>query len=146
MTTTSDFIAFITEQLGGLGPVRAKRMFGGAGVYCDGVMFALIANDTLYFKADGANQGDFEAEGMTPFTYATKDGRNTVMSYWKVPERLFDDSDDMLRFARDAMAAAQRASANSKSRARNPAITPLARAAGRPGSQRGGVRRPGRPR
>ena len=146
MTTTPDFIAFVIEQLGGLGLARAKRMFGGAGVYCDGVMFALIANDTLYFKADSANQGDFEAEGMPPFTYATKDGRSAVMSYWKVPERLFDDHEDMLRFAREALAAAQRASASSKLRARNPSITPLARAAGRPGSQRGGVRRPGRPR
>ncbi len=146
MTTTSNFIAFIIQQLGGLGVVRAKRMFGGAGVYCDGVMFALIANDTLYFKADGANQGDFEAEGMTPFTYATKGGRSTVMSYWKAPERLFDEHDDMLSFARGALAAALRASASNKLRARNPAITPLARAAGRPGSQRGGVRRPGRPR
>ena len=54
MTTTSDFIAFVVEQLSGLGPVRAKRMFGGAGVYCDAVMFALISDDTLYFKADEA--------------------------------------------------------------------------------------------
>lgn len=146
MTTTSNFIAFIIQQLGGLGVVRARRMFGGAGVYCDGVMFALIANDTLYFKADGANQGDYEAEGMLPFTYSTKAGQSTVMSYWKVPERLFDEPEDMLSFARGALAAAQRAAAGSKSRARNPAITPLARAAGRPGSQRGGVRRPGRPR
>jgi DNA transformation protein len=146
MTTTSDYIAFIVEQLAGLGPVRAKRMFGGAGVYCDAVMFALISDDTLYFKADETNRGAFEAEGMEPFAYTTGNGRSTVMSYWRAPERLFDDPDDMLSFAQGALAAARRASESSKSRARNPAVTALTRAAGRPGSQRGGVRRPGRPR
>lgn len=146
MTTTPAFMAFVVDQLAGLGPVRAKRMFGGAGVYCDTVMFALIAEDTLYFKADDANRGAFEAEGMPPFTYAAKNGRNTVMSYWKAPERLFDDPDEMLRFARGALEAARRTGSTSKPSARHPAVSALTRAAGRPGSQRGGVRRPGRPR
>ncbi len=110
MTATDGYIDFLKDQLAGLGSVTVRRMFGGAGVYCHGVMFGLIADDTLYLKADGASRTDFEAEGMEPFTYQAKDGRNTVMSYWRAPERLYDEPEEMLAWAGKALAVAQRAS------------------------------------
>jgi DNA transformation protein len=86
-------------------------MFGGAGIFRDGVMFALIVDDTLYFKADDSNRRDFEAEGLAPFSYETKNGRNTIMSYWRCPDRLFDDPDEMAAWAGKALAAARKAAA-----------------------------------
>jgi DNA transformation protein len=111
MTASEGFIEFLKDLLGGLGPISVRRMFGGAGVYCDGVMFALVLDDTLYFKADDRNRPDFEAEGLAPFSYATKDGRNTIMSYWRCPDRLFDDPEEMAAWAGKALAAARKAAA-----------------------------------
>ena len=117
MASSAGFLEFLEEQLTGLGPVSIRRMFSGAGVFADGVMFALVADDTLYFKADETTHADFEAEGMSAFTYATKGGRNTLISYWRAPERLFDEPDEMLAWARKAMAAARRAGAKKSSKA-----------------------------
>jgi DNA transformation protein len=99
----------LQESLAPLGPVVVKRMFGGAGLFLDGLMFALVIEDTLYFKVDSDNRGRFEAEGMAPFSYARADGRTTVTSLWQAPERLLDEADEMLSFARDAVGAARRA-------------------------------------
>lgn len=110
MAASAGFLAFLEEQLGGLGPVSIRRMFSGAGFFADGTMFALVANDTLYFKADETTRADFEAEGMDAFTYATKGGRNTLVSYWRAPERLFDEPDEMLAWARKALVTARRSS------------------------------------
>lgn len=105
MTTSPEYRAFVEEQLAPLGPVTIRAMFGGAGVYSDGVMFALIADDELYFKADETTVPDFEAEGCGPFTYESK-GKPIRMSYWKCPERLFEDPDEMADWARRAIAIA----------------------------------------
>ena len=86
-----------------------------------GTMFALVSNDTLYFKADETTRADFEAEGMDAFTYATKGGRNTLISYWRAPERLFDEPDEMLAWARKALATAQRSGTKKPPRKRRQA-------------------------
>lgn len=86
-------------------------MFGGAGIYADGVMFALLAAGEIYLKADAATQSAFEAEGMTPFAYETGRSKRAVMSYWRLPARLYDDPDELARWARDALAVAQRSAA-----------------------------------
>ena len=102
---------FRDRMLGALlpfGPVRARAMFGGYGLYLDGVMFALIAYDTLYFKVDDGNRGDFLAAGMRPFTYQGK-RRPVEMSYYAVPPRLFDDPGALAGWADGAHRAAQRA-------------------------------------
>ena len=116
MASSAGFLEFLAEQLAGLGPVSIRRMFGGTGVFADGVMFALVSDDALYFKADESTCGDFEAEGMGAFNYATKGGRNTIMSYWRAPERLFDEPDEMLAWARKALATAKRAGAEKSPR------------------------------
>jgi DNA transformation protein len=108
LTASEPFIEFLRDQLRGLGPIGVRRMFGGAGVYAEGSMFALVSDDTLYFKADDTTRRDFEAEGMRAFSYATKDGRHTIMSYWRAPDRLFEDADEMLAWAMKALGAAKR--------------------------------------
>lgn len=90
------------------GPVHARPMFGGYGLYLDGVMFALIAYDTLYFKVDGGNRGDYEAAGTRPFTYEGRT-RPVEMSYWEIPPNVFDDPLRLAEWAGKAHAAARRA-------------------------------------
>jgi len=95
----------------GFGPVETRRMFSGAGFFRDGLMFALVAGDVLYLKADETTRDAFEAEGLEPFSYATSKGRNTIMSFMRAPETCFDDPDEMVRWCRTAFEAALRAGA-----------------------------------
>ncbi len=112
MAVSPEFGEFLKEQLAAFGPVDVKRMFGDAGLFRDGLMFALIADDVLYFKVDDENTGAFEAEGLDHFTYTTKKGDRGLMSYRRAPERCLDDPDDMVEWAGLAFSAAMRA--NSK--------------------------------
>ncbi len=113
MPVSSEFLDFVKDQLSGLGTIVIRPMFGGAGVYCNGVMFALIADETLYFKADDKLIPDFQAEGMTPFTYDGK-GKVIVMSYWRVPERLYDEAEEMTRWAQASLEVALRSTKSSR--------------------------------
>ena len=91
-----NFIEFLKEQLAPLGHVTTRRMFSGAGIYCDGVIFALVLRDVVHFKVDDGNRAAYAAEGLQPFSYQAK-GRTVQMgAYWRVPERLFDDPDEMV--------------------------------------------------
>ena len=114
MGSSVEFLDFLRDQLRGLGHVTTRRMFSGAGIYCDGVIFALVLRDTLYFKVDDANRRAYEAEGLQPFSYDAKGKTVTMGAYWRVPERLFDDPDEMLEWARAALAAGRRAAAKKK--------------------------------
>jgi DNA transformation protein and related proteins len=104
-----DGFTHIHDLFSAFGPVAIRRMFGGAGIYAEGVMFGLIADGVLHLKADSATQAGFEREGCGPFTYEAKDGRRTVMSYWRLPERLLEDPDELAEWARTALAVARRA-------------------------------------
>ncbi len=86
-------------------------MFGGAGLFRDGLMFALIADDVLFFKVDAESAADFEAENLAAFTYITKKGDKGVMSYRRAPERCLDDPDQMVEWAIKGFYAALRADA-----------------------------------
>lgn len=97
---------FVMDLLGPLGPVSARGLFGGTGIYYETVMFALIADERLYFKVGPDNRGDFEDEGMEPFVYTSSNGRRSVMSYMEVPEHLFDDPDDLRLWADKAVVVA----------------------------------------
>lgn len=109
MAPSTDFLEFVKDQLRGLGRITTRRLFSGAGLYCDGVIFALILRDTLYFKVDDRNRGAYEAEGLAPFTYAARGRTVRVGAYWRVPERLLDEPDEMLDWARGALEAGRRA-------------------------------------
>lgn len=110
MAASKEFRAFVADQLAGLGPVTVRSMFGGAGIFLDGLMFALIADDVLYFKVDERTRARFEAEGLGAFAYSKGD-RVLRMSYFEIPERLYDDPAEMTDWARDAHEAALRAKA-----------------------------------
>ncbi|WP_421860952.1 TfoX/Sxy family protein [Parvibaculum sp.] len=106
MAVSNEYKAFVAEQLEPLGTVRIRNMFGGAGVYLDDLMFGLIAGETLYFKVDERNRSDFEAEEMVPFLYEPPSGKTIAMSYYELPERLYDDPDELVHWARKALDAA----------------------------------------
>jgi DNA transformation protein and related proteins len=114
----SEFVEFVKDQMAPLGPVVSRRMFSGAGLYLDGVIFALILRDTLYFKVDDGNRAAYEAEGLSPFSYQVNGRTVEIGSYRRAPERLFDDTEDMVDWARAAVAAGRRAEAKKKRRRR----------------------------
>lgn len=106
MAVSDEYKEFVAEQLEPLGPVRIRNMFGGAGVYLDDLMFGLISSETLYFKIDERNRADYEAEGMEAFTVELTRGGTGSFSYYEVPERLYDDPDELVQWARKALDAA----------------------------------------
>jgi DNA transformation protein len=110
MAASEGFIELLKDVLSGLGPVSVRRMFGGAGVYADGVMFGLVADDTLYLKADDDTKRAFEAEGLGPYGYG-RPGKRIDLPYWRAPERLLDDPEEMAAWARVALGVARRAAA-----------------------------------
>jgi len=122
MTATPSFADFLREQLAPLGHIALRRMFGKTGVFCDGVMLAMVADNTLYFRVDDHNRAAFhEAAAEPPLNYE-KQGVLIDLSFWRAPDRLFDDPDDFLAWARLALAAARRMAARRPPprRAKNP--------------------------
>ncbi|SCY79020.1 TfoX/Sxy family protein [Microvirga guangxiensis] len=117
----------IREILSTFGPVQIRRMFGGQGIYRDGLMFALEASGELYLKADRESEGRFRELGSRPFAYAAKDGRTTVMSYWLMPESALDDPDEAAELARMAFHAALRAKAAKLQKTKKPSPARKAR-------------------
>ncbi len=108
MSSGSDYVDYLLELLSPLGSVRAKRMFGGHGMYLEDLMFGLVANDELYLKVDDGNRQAFEDRGLEPFTYMGKN-KPVRMSYYHAPEEALEESEVLCDWARDAIAAALRA-------------------------------------
>jgi DNA transformation protein and related proteins len=98
----------VNELFAAFGTVVVRRMFGGAGIYAEETMFGLVHDGVIYLKVDQHNAPAFEHENLAPFTYATKDGKRGVMSYRRMPDRLYDDPDELAVWAREALAAARR--------------------------------------
>jgi DNA transformation protein len=108
MVTSDTFAEFLREQLAPLGRVTMRRMFGKTGVFCDGVMFGMVTENTLYFRVDDQNRVTFgEACSFPPLNYAKK-GCTIDLAFWRVPERLFDEPDEFVTWAQAALAAARR--------------------------------------
>jgi DNA transformation protein and related proteins len=104
--------SYIVDLFVAFGPVVVRRMFGGGGIYAEGLMFALVADGVIYLKADAQTIPAFEKEGLRPFTYAAKGRKQISLSYWRMPDRLYDDADELARWARKAVMAAQRSAEN----------------------------------
>ncbi len=102
---------FIRDLFTSFGPVTVKRMFGGAGLWCDGLMFGLVFDGAIFLKVDETSISDFEREGSRPFVYtrAKSPGRvgRASLSYWRLPKRLYDDPEELAVWATRALAIAQ---------------------------------------
>jgi DNA transformation protein len=111
MVASDSFADFLREQLGSLGRITLRRMFGKTGVFCDGLMLAMVRDNTLYFRVDDGNREIFqEAQAFPPLNYAKRGGL-IDLAFWRAPERLFDEPDELIAWARAALAAAGRVAA-----------------------------------
>lgn len=107
MLVSSSFRTFIVDQLSRVAPrVRARHMFGGVGIYAGELFFALIADDTLYFKVDDSTRADFEARGMGPFRPYGESGE--TMGYYALPDELLEDPETLRPWVEKAIAVAGR--------------------------------------
>jgi DNA transformation protein and related proteins len=102
---SSSFERFVVDQLGELGEVTSRRMFGGAGLYCDSVFFGLIAGDVLYLKVDDETRCEYEAAGMQPFR--PYQGRPTTMKYYSVPVDVRESAPELVAWASKALTVAR---------------------------------------
>ena len=111
MVGSDGFAEFLRDQLAPLGRITMRRMFGKTGVFCDGVMLGMVRDNTLYFRVDDGNRAVFkEAASFPPLNYDKKGG-TIDLSFWRAPERLFDEPDELVAWARAALVAARRVAA-----------------------------------
>jgi DNA transformation protein len=116
--TRNDFVEHVVETMRDFGVVRAKQMFGGWGLYHDGLFFALIIADALYLKADDDNRAQFEGAGLESFVYVTKDGERIAMSYYQAPPEALESPAAMTDWARSGYGAALRSKTRKPARRR----------------------------
>ena len=114
MQNSPEFVSYVMELLAPFGNTTAKRMFGAHGIFRDELMFGIIADETLYLKADAQNRAGFEARGLERFVYYKK-GEPMYLSYYQAPEEALDNSGDMLAWAEKSFAAAMRSGAGKRS-------------------------------
>lgn len=106
MTVSADYLAYVIDQLAPFAQVTSRRMFGGAGLYADGLFFALIAQEELYFKVDDSNREDYLARGYQPFQPFPDKPDMPSMNYYQVPVDVLEDPDELQQWARKALAVA----------------------------------------
>lgn len=107
---------FLIELFAGFGPVAIRRMFSGFGISADGINFSLVLRGAIYLRADEQTVPRFEAEGSKPFQYEMQGKLRMIASYWQLPERLYDDPDEVTEWAKAAYAAAERAALKKRSK------------------------------
>jgi DNA transformation protein len=111
MVASDSFAEFLREQLAPLGRITLRRMFGKTGVFCGEAMLGMVRDNTLYLRIDDGNRTTFrEAQHFPPLNYRKKGG-TIDLSFWRAPERLFDEPDELVIWARAALEAAQRVAA-----------------------------------
>jgi len=93
------------EVFASIAGITSRGMFGGWGIYKDGIFFALIVDGRLYFKVDDANRADFEKAGSEPFRYASKNKKAVTMSYWELPASVMDDPHKLRRWVEKSVCA-----------------------------------------
>ena len=124
MVASDSFAEFLREQLAPLGRITMRRMFGKTGVFCNGFMLGMVRDNTLYFRVDDDNRAAFaEAASFPPLNYEKK-GSTIDLSFWRAPERLFDEPDELVAWARAPLAAARRVAAKREPTARRRKSTP----------------------
>ena len=111
MVASDSFAEFLREHLAPLGHITLRRMFGKTGVFCDALMLGMVRDNTLYFRVDDDNRAVLkEAEAFPPLNYE-KGGSAIDLAFWRAPERLFDEPDEFVIWARAALGAARRVAA-----------------------------------
>jgi DNA transformation protein len=114
MVASDSFAEFLRAQLAPLGRVTMRRMFGKTGVFCNGLMLGMVTDDTLFFRVDDHNRAVFkEAESVPPLNYQ-KQGRTIDLAFWRAPDRLLDEPDELVTWARAALGAARRVAAKAE--------------------------------
>ena len=108
MAGTSPLVAYLVDELTPLGHAQGRRMFSGHGVYLDGLIVALVIDETLYLKVDDGNRSSFETAGMEPFVYLNR-GRRVALPYWEAPATVIEEPDQLREWAAASLAAARRA-------------------------------------
>ncbi|HEY3912829.1 MAG TPA: TfoX/Sxy family protein [Stellaceae bacterium] len=111
MVASDNFAEFLREQLAPIGRITMRRMFGKTGVFCDGLMLGMVTDNTLYFRVDDHNRATFKEAERVPSLNYEKQGRIIDLSFWRAPERLFDEPDELVTWAQAALAAARRVAA-----------------------------------
>src|SRR5919204_2865073 len=111
MVASDSFAEFLSEQLPPLGRVTMRRMFGKTGVFCDGLMLGMVTDNTLYFRVDDDNRAAFQEAAASPPLNYRKKGTTIDLSFWRAPERLFDEPDELVAWAGLALSAARRVAA-----------------------------------
>lgn len=105
---------WVREHFAALGPLEIKPMFGAASVYANGLIWALLDDGVVWLKADAENEPALRAAGARQFTYSARDGQSMAMAYWSLPDSAADDAGEAVRWARGAIAAADRKAAKKR--------------------------------
>lgn len=108
MAVSGEYREYVRDLFSVFGDIRIRSMFGGAGIFRDDLMIGLIIEEQIYLKTDNHNRAQFEAAGQAPFQFERKDGRIMVMSYYAIPDALYDDASELAEWAQGAFAAAKR--------------------------------------
>ena len=108
-----EFVSYVVELMQSIGPVRAKAMFGGHGIFLEELMFALVTDSVLFLKVDKENESHFKVRGLEVFTYMKK-GKEFKMSYYQAPEEVLDEAEEMNYWANLAYSAALRAASKKR--------------------------------
>ena len=111
MVASDSFGEFLREQLAPLGHITLRGMFGKTGVFCNGLMLGMVADNTLYFRVDDHSRATFKEAASSPPLNYEKQGRAIDLAFWRAPERLFDEPDELVRWGQAALAAARRVAA-----------------------------------
>jgi DNA transformation protein and related proteins len=114
MAVDAGLIDWVEEAMAPIGTVTRRAMMGGATLYCDGIVFAIVALDALWFKADAESDARWDAAACQRFSYAMKDGRVATMNYRRAPDDCYDDADNLREWATLALAAGARAPVRAK--------------------------------
>ncbi len=123
MANSGDFIAHVLEMMRPAGRATARAMFGGHGLYVDGMIVAIVVDDTLYLKTDQETRGAFVARGLLPFRYRSRRGDVEMTGYYQPPDEALDSPDAMREWLRLALAAALRHASRKPARARKALAT-----------------------
>jgi DNA transformation protein and related proteins len=116
MPARNAYLGFLLEQMAPLGDISSRAMMGGYCLYCDGIVFALVARGALFLKADDVNRGAFTARGLKAFR--PFEDQNASMSYYEAPPEIFEDPDAMREWCGGAVQAGRRAQEKKKGKAR----------------------------